>query len=415
MVRFEDIKLDDVVLGSVTNDLGAMEFIQKTRYWLNKHTDSHLRDPKMLIEPKRYTAKEANPVIRQDVEGKEVYLFSIPNVSMKYIDPNALIFMTAQAADHLKQFGAKKVHLVMTDLPFSRADKKELNEEKNERKGRSVETVAKIFKATGIDDILTISLHSQKIKEIFAEVYGYEPVHEINPNPLYAHYLVYESPLDLGDNLQRLVMIASDKGAWPIIDDMADILTNVWEKDGASGLYFNKIRKIPNARFQVKMSINKDKTGHIVLTNRHAYKLDDMVDTASTDIATSVTVMNEGIDCNGGDKQKPATYNSIQAHAVMQGNNFEDTVRAIEDGRTSDFVIGNSRPFIEKQLSLPLKERSTIIRFAYSIGGGIACMHMDRDVNEMYTKAGKIDPVVVSDKFFNMDRSSSYDPNVVRQ
>jgi ribose-phosphate pyrophosphokinase len=66
------------------------------------------------------------------------------------------LFQLAFLADSAKRAGAKKVTAVVPYLAYARQDKMFLSGE-----GISVETIARMLKAAGIDEFLTINIHSE--------------------------------------------------------------------------------------------------------------------------------------------------------------------------------------------------------------------------------------------------------------
>jgi ribose-phosphate pyrophosphokinase len=72
------------------------------------------------------------------------------------------LFQLAFLADSAKRAGAKKVTAVVPYLAYARQDKMFLSGE-----GISVETIARMLKAAGIDEFLTINIHSEPTLEQF--------------------------------------------------------------------------------------------------------------------------------------------------------------------------------------------------------------------------------------------------------
>ena len=72
------------------------------------------------------------------------------------------LFQLAFMADAAKRGGAKKVIAVVPYLAYARQDKMFLSGE-----GISVETVARMLKASGIDELVTVNIHSEPPLESF--------------------------------------------------------------------------------------------------------------------------------------------------------------------------------------------------------------------------------------------------------
>ena len=72
------------------------------------------------------------------------------------------LFQLAFMADAAKRAGASKVTAVVPYLAYARQDKMFLAGE-----GISVETIARMLKAAGIDELLTVNIHSEPALEKF--------------------------------------------------------------------------------------------------------------------------------------------------------------------------------------------------------------------------------------------------------
>lgn len=90
------------------------------------------------------------------------------------------LFQLAFLADAAKREGAKKVTAVVPYLAYARQDKTFLAGE-----GISVETIARMLKAAGIDDFLTVNIHSAPSLKQFPF-----PARTVSAIPLIAEYFV---------------------------------------------------------------------------------------------------------------------------------------------------------------------------------------------------------------------------------
>jgi ribose-phosphate pyrophosphokinase len=109
--------------------------------------------------------------------------------------------------DTAKDLGAKKVVAVVPYLAYSRQDKRFLPGE-----AFSIETIAKLLKKAGIDQLLTINVHEQKVLKKFPF-----PAQSMSAIPLLAEYFKNKG-------LQGAFSLAPDEGAKEYATTAAKIL-----------------------------------------------------------------------------------------------------------------------------------------------------------------------------------------------
>ena len=117
------------------------------------------------------------------------------------------LFQLAFMADAAKRGGASKVTAVVPYLAYARQDKMFLSGE-----GISVETVARMLKAAGIDELLTVNIHSEPALEQFPF-----PAKTVSAIPLLAQYFV-----DKG--FKGAFALSPDKGAMYIAKQAQEVL-----------------------------------------------------------------------------------------------------------------------------------------------------------------------------------------------
>lgn len=117
------------------------------------------------------------------------------------------LFQTAFLADAAKRAGAKKVTAVVPYLAYARQDKMFLSGE-----GISVETIARMLNASGIDEFLTVNIHSEPTLSKF----GF-PAKTASAIPLLAQYFV-----DKG--YKHAYALSPDKGAMYIAKEAQQVL-----------------------------------------------------------------------------------------------------------------------------------------------------------------------------------------------
>jgi len=117
------------------------------------------------------------------------------------------LFQLAFMADAAKRDGAVKVTAVVPYLAYARQDKMFLSGE-----GISVETVARMLKAAGIDELLTVNIHSEEALKQFPF-----PAKTVSAIPLLAQYFV-----DKG--FKGAFALSPDKGAMYIAKQAQEVL-----------------------------------------------------------------------------------------------------------------------------------------------------------------------------------------------
>lgn len=117
------------------------------------------------------------------------------------------LFQLAFMADAAKRGGAKKVVAIVPYLAYARQDKMFLKGE-----GISIETVARMLKASGIDELITINLHSESALRDFPF-----PSKTLSAIPLLAEYFVQKGH-------RGAFALSPDKGAMYIAQQAQRVL-----------------------------------------------------------------------------------------------------------------------------------------------------------------------------------------------
>ena len=117
------------------------------------------------------------------------------------------LFQLAFMADAAKRGGAVKVTAVVPYLAYARQDKMFLSGE-----GVSVETVARMLKAAGIDELLTVNIHSDEALGQFPF-----PAKTVSAIPLLAQYFVQRG-------FKGAFALSPDKGAMHIAKQAQEVL-----------------------------------------------------------------------------------------------------------------------------------------------------------------------------------------------
>ena len=109
--------------------------------------------------------------------------------------------------DAVKRGGAKKVTVISPYLAYSRQDRCFLKGE-----ALSIEAIAKIFKAIGINHLITVNIHKEQVLSKFPF-----PTKNVSAVPLLAYYFKKK-------NFKKSFLLAPDKGAMYIIEEAKKVL-----------------------------------------------------------------------------------------------------------------------------------------------------------------------------------------------
>jgi ribose-phosphate pyrophosphokinase len=182
-----------------------------------------------------------------DVKGEEVAIVQTTCPPMQ----DGRLFQLAFLADSARRSGANKVTAVVPYLAYARQDKIFLNGE-----GISVETIARMLKAAGVDEFLTVNIHSGHSLAQFPF-----PARTASAIPLIAEYFVKKG-------YKGAFALSPDKGAMYIAQQAQTVL-------GGEAGHLNKSRdRYTGQTVQTAEGLNvKDQTVII---------LDDIISTGGT-------------------------------------------------------------------------------------------------------------------------------------
>lgn len=138
-----------------------------------------------------------------DVKGESVAILQTTSPPMQ----DGRLFQLAFMADAARRGGAIKITAVVPYLAYARQDKMFLSGE-----GISVETIARMLKAAGIDEFLTVNIHSEPTLKQFPF-----PAKTVSAIPLLAQYFV-----DKG--FKGAYALSPDKGAMYIAQQAQKVL-----------------------------------------------------------------------------------------------------------------------------------------------------------------------------------------------
>jgi ribose-phosphate pyrophosphokinase len=141
--------------------------------------------------------------IEGNVQGENVAIVQTTCPPMQ----DGKLFQLAFLADSAKRAGARKVTAVVPYLAYARQDKMFLSGE-----GISVETIARMLKASGIDEFLTVNVHSESTLAQFPF-----PAKTLSAIPLIADYFIKKG-------FKGAFALSPDKGAMYIAKQAQTVL-----------------------------------------------------------------------------------------------------------------------------------------------------------------------------------------------
>ncbi len=219
--------------------------------------------------------------IGHSLEGKAVILVS---VSTQYYSRNDIAYRNLLVAKAAKDNGADWVLLVEPDLFYSAQDRGPRFEQGKTAFNRdnadlykfngqpfSCEIYAKLLKLAGVDEVMTVHIHSASVQAVYRDTFG---PHFTNllPDKLFARYIRESGIADLN----KLVLCAPDKGALDFVRQTHAALG----MDKVPIIIMNKVR---SGERKVSTQVSPDSPYPLeYIRDKDVIVIDDMVRTGHT-------------------------------------------------------------------------------------------------------------------------------------
>ena len=396
------MSLKDIIIASLSRDPESMNFARIALKYLQKRYKIIAPKVEHSIYPGKFKWPEYNPHALSDLEDKAVYLFAVPtdpaNI-LHNVQPGEMKTRAEFSAVVAKEMKSKKVVLVAPNLYFSRADKGQFDitnhmpeDKKNSFKGKVnlAKAQARAFKINGIDQVVTMHVHSPEVIKSYQDVFEREDaLISISPAPLYVHYLQNYSVIDMKENGKNLVLIGPDAGSASFVEEVYTYLQQIGYNN-TSKIIFEKTRKKPNDPNKVILSNPSFSDNFNGLEGTTIVALDDMDDTGGTKAALYNTLLNDGVEICGS-LEKPANVSNYATHAIFAGIDYEAAMERIANVNPIEVIYANTHPAIEKNMIFDLRKVTSVIRTANYFGEVIRCLEEGIPLNELFRTEGIID------------------------
>lgn len=269
----------------------------------------------VAVVHKKFPDGESYIRLEGEVKGEEVVIVQSTGPPQ---DTNLIqLFLLADAA---KDLGAKHVSAIVPYLAYSRQDKRFLPGE-----AVSIQTIGKLLKASGIDELITVDIHQEKVLESF----------EIPAKNLSAAELLADHFKSRG--LAGALALAPDEGRIEFVKEASRVL----------GGGYGWLRK-ERDRYTGKIRI---KEATVDVSGREVIVFDDIISTGGT-MADAIKIFKE---------QGARRVFAACVHPLLIGNAKEKILQSGAeeivgtDSVPSDITVVSLAPLLAKALAEKFK------------------------------------------------------------
>jgi phosphoribosylpyrophosphate synthetase len=386
-----------------------------------------------FMDPKSFSNGEFCPKfagnnkqeITQKINNKHIYIVAIADPDKP---PGEIMYRCGIMAASAKDYGAKNVTIVFTDIPNARQDRGHEEDEKIIGEPFTSRINARNLHSMGVDTIITLHEHSPRLSAIYGlefdaipsellkstlkDRYTGQPAKDIiihkdffdanNPElqeagrkifktirleSLVADYLLHESILHyknlLVDKGKKITFKAVDNGNCKFIDEIC----NAMFSENVSRLYYNKIRTEKNDPDYVNLTLAKASENFTSLNGGIEIYADDLLETGGSIIKhTNISRKGDVLDTEGNTISLgiPEDRLIYFTHASMSGKGATDVQKKLIKTGVSEITMTNTHPYISTVQEDNFKRKSTVLLLANLIGDAIQANELGLDIHERY-------------------------------
>ncbi|MBI5412656.1 ribose-phosphate diphosphokinase [Candidatus Peregrinibacteria bacterium] len=289
-----------------------------------------LKIPLGKITLKKFACNENYVSIQESVRGKEVFLVQTCTQNVNE-DLMELFIM----CDAMHRSFAKKVHVIIPNVGYSRQDKIH-----DPREAISAKLIANLLVHSGTEHVIAMQLHSDQ-NQAFFDV----PVDNLNPRRMFAGYFKKKK-------LENLVIVSPDAGGAKNAKKLADDLGGT-----LAVLHKNRPRH------------NVSETTHVIgdVEGKNVIIYDDMIDTGGSVLSAHAALLKAGAN---------KEIYLCATHAIFSG----EAVRKIKTAKFKEVLVTNSVPLPKEKLFPGL----AVLSIAPLIAHVVENVALEKSVSELY-------------------------------
>ena len=356
-----------VIVGSASDNT----FVEDIAHHLNQHEDYlDIISLKTFLNtefcPRFIIDEEVTDKVGSKLEGRDVMIVSTSFSTFTRDELAMRTFLIARAA---KDNGAERVTLLEPDLFYSAQDRgprpehgitdferDESDYKKFDGQPFSARLYAELLKLSGVDEVITVHIHSPSVERIFMDRFSGK-FHNLIPADVFASYLRDSDIV----NINRLVLCAPDKGAHAFVRAVHD------ELDGPE-IPLVSLQKLRHSEREVDITVDPgSEAGLGDVSGKDVVIVDDMVRTGTTIIEC----------CNLLKRYAPRRILFLVTHFYSSREGRNNLNNSVVD----EIVTTSSIPSIlNRDLQGRLRHKMVILRVSRWIASYI--MHMTDPAQE---------------------------------